>query len=138
MKKYKIQDCHVAFIHYMLSQQLAPGHTKLHFTALARSCSNIQSALRSQANLDIFCGKGPITASSQRPWHCYKASMAFYAFIQRSCWRFSTLLRRFHCVFTAPRKACTALSRRMHCADHMLKTQHMDFPTFPKLWPGAC
>ena len=39
--------------------------------ALAQSGSNIPRAVRSQANLDIFRGKGPITASLQRPWRSY-------------------------------------------------------------------
>ena len=90
-------------------------------TALVWSCLVLQSAVRSQENPDIFHEKGPVTASWQRPRHCYGARMAFY--------RFLTFLLAFICTlmtlslhFHGAHHACTALSRRSHCAEGMLKT----------------
>ena len=44
----------------------------------------------------------------------------------------TTLSLRFH----GARNACTAFSRRPHCA-YGVKTQCRDFPTFPKFCPGV-
>ena len=81
--------------------------------ALAQSGSYIQRAVRSQANLDIFRGKGPITASLQRPWRSYRVLIGNY-------------LHSYH-AFTA-----TAISLRLNCTDSVLKTQCRDFRTFLK------
>ena len=105
-------------------------------TALAQSSLNFQSALRSQANLHIFRGKGSITASLRRPYSDHGIAI-------KLAWRSIAFLRSARgnilCALTTPslrfhRDACTALSRRPHCADGVLKTQCMNFPTFPKFW----
>ena len=57
--------------------------------------------MRSQEIPDVFLEKAPVTASSQRPRHCYGALVAFY--------RIPTeFLLAILCVLTK-------LSRRSHC-----------------------
>ena len=91
-------------------------------TALVRSCLILRSAVRSQENPDIFREKGPVTASWQRPRRCYGARMAFYRvlteFLLAIICALTTLSLRFH----GAHNACTALSRRSHCAGGVLKT----------------
>ena len=81
--------------------------------SLAQSGSYFQSAVRSQANLDIFRGKGPITASLQRPWRLMEYSLVIFCAL-------TTLLLR------------AAISLRLNCTDSVLKTQCRDFQTFLK------
>ena len=91
-------------------------------TALVRSCLILRSAVRSQENPDIFREKGPITASWRRLRRCYGARIAFYRvlteFLLAIICPLTTLLLRFH----NAHNVCTALSRRSHCADGVLKT----------------
>ena len=77
--------------------------------------------MRSQESPDIFREKGPVTTSWQRPRRCYGARMAFYRvfteFLPAIIVALTTRSLRFH----GAHSACTALSRRSHCADGVLK-----------------
>ena len=103
-------------------------------TALARSCLNFQSAERSQANLDIFRGKGmsrpPFSAHCVAAFYC--VPIAFGVLVCDSLCSydaFAALSRRSQCVYCS-------FTRRLHCADGVLKTQCSDFPTFRSFGQG--
>ena len=105
-------------------------------TALARSCLNFQSAVRSSYFSWKGAYHGVLRASLQRQWRCYRARMSFCRVpteLSIIC-ALTTLSLRFH----SARNACTAISRCPHCADGVLKMQCRHFPTFPKFWPEAC
>ena len=68
---------------------------------------------------DVFLEKAPVTASSKRPRRCYGAFVTFYRVPMKFLLAILCALMartlcalRFHSV-------CTALSRRLHCADCM-------------------
>ena len=73
-------------------------------TALAQSCLNFPSTVRSQEKSDILRYHGVLTASLQQPWRCYRACMAFYnvptEFSLVIYCALTTLSRRFHDVST--------------------------------------
>ena len=98
----------------MYDGSLSPCHTKPRFHCGARELFNFPKLCEFARKPDIFCEKGPVTASLQRPWHSYGARMAFYHVPRSSCWWFSALSRR---------SLCTALSWHSLCADGVLKTQ---------------
>ena len=72
--------------------------------------------MRSQEIPDVFLEKAPATASSQRPRRCYGALVASYRvpteFLMAILCALTTRSLRFH----GAHIACTALSRRSHCA----------------------
>ena len=72
--------------------------------------------MRSQEIHDFFLEKVPATASLQRPRHCYGALVASYRvpteFLFAILCALTTRSLRFH----GAHIACTALSRRSHCA----------------------
>ena len=84
-------------------------------TALARSCLIFRSALRSQENPDIFREKGLSRRPDRNQGVATEFAWRSVAFLWSSCWRvcaLTTLSLRFH----GAHNACTALSRRSHCA----------------------
>ena len=72
--------------------------------------------MRSEEIPDVFLEKAPATASSRRPRRCYGALVASYRvpteFLLAIQCALTTLSLRFH----GTHSACTALSRRSHCA----------------------
>ena len=79
----------------------------------------------------LFCGKGPIMASLQPPWHCYRARMVFYPVPTEFLLAILCILRHFHCAFTV----LAMLALRFH---NVLKTQCRSFPNFPNFWLKTC
>ena len=81
--------------------------------------------MRSQEIPDVFLGKAAVTASSQRTKRCYGALVAFYCvpteFLLAILCALTTLSLRFH----GAHIVCTALSRRLHCADGVTSKKRM-------------
>ena len=64
--------------------------------------------MRTQEIPDVFLEKAPVTASSQRPRHCYVGFVTFYRVPTEF---FLAIL----CTLTAAHIVCTALSQHSHC-----------------------
>ena len=74
--------------------------------------------MRSQENPDIFCEKGSVTASVQRPRRCHGARMAFYRVPTENLLAILCALTTLSLRFQGAH-----IARRLHCADCVLKTQ---------------